>query len=310
MMLFGQTHRLRSLLVVGLMCAGSLLLEGCFARANTPSFDSTAAFEVLKKQCEFGVRPPGTDAHERCRDYLLAELKKSADTAELQAFEHKRGDETFPMWNVIGRFGSSDKPGILLCAHWDTRPTADQELEPADRKKPIIGANDGASGVAVLVQLARMFREKAPPVPVTIILFDGEDLGPKGDNMFLGAKHFASTLKKPIPYSYGILLDMIGDKDLGICKEWNSVAAAPDAVETIWNAARKRGHDDVIIGQTKYSISDDHVPLIRAGLPCVDMIDFDYPHWHTLGDTVDKCSPDSLRAVGETIAEVVYSVKP
>jgi glutaminyl-peptide cyclotransferase len=301
--------RLRVVLLSIVLSALSPLLEGCFAQANSPDFDSARAFDLLRKQCDFGPRPPGTPAHEKCRDYLLSELSTYASSAELQSFEHVRSGKTYKFANVIGKFGKSGTPAILLCAHWDTRPTADQELEPADQKKPILGANDGASGVAVLLELARMFHERPPAVPVTIVLFDGEDFGPKEGDMFLGAKHFASTLKKPTGYRYGILLDMIGDKGLGIYKEWNSVSAAGDVVDRIWSAARSLGHGSAFIDQTKYTISDDHVPLIRAGLPCVDVIDFDYAYWHTLSDTVDKCSPKSLQTVGETIAKVVYSEK-
>jgi len=301
--------RLRSVILPVLLCAVSLLLEGCFAQANPPDFDSARAFDLLRKQCDFGPRPPGTPAHEKCRDYLLAELSKYTASAELQNFEHVRSGKTYPMSNIIARFGKAGTPAILLCAHWDTRPTADQELEPADQRKPILGANDGASGVAVLLELARMFHEHPPAVPVTIVLFDGEDFGPKEGDMFLGAKFFASKLSEKSRYKYGILLDMVGDKDLEIYRESNSQGAAGFVVDKIWTAARKLGHASEFKDQVKYGISDDHIPLIQAGVPCADVIDFDYPYWHTLSDTVDKCSPKSLQTVGETIAKVVYSEK-
>lgn len=301
--------RLRVVLLSVSLAALSLLLEGCFAQANPPEFDSARAFEFLRKQCDFGPRPPGTLAHEKCRDFLLAELRKYASSAELQNFEHVRSGKIYPMSNVIARFGKPGDSGVLLCAHWDTRPTADQELEPADQKKPILGANDGASGVAVLLEMARMFHERPPAVSVTIVLFDGEDFGPKEDNMFLGAKLFASKLSEKSSYKYGILLDMVGDNDLAIYRESNSQRGARFVVDKIWAAARKLGHTSQFKDQVKYGISDDHIPLIEAGVPCADVIDFDYPYWHTLDDTVDKCSPKSLQAVGETIAKVVYSEK-
>ena len=302
----GSRLRLRLSVIVSL-CAASVLLEGCFARANPPAFDAPRAFGILKKQCDFGPRPPGTQAHEKCRDYLLAELRKCATSAELQSFEHVRSGKTYPMWNIIARFGKPGASGILLCAHWDTRPTADQELEPADQKKPILGANDGASGVAILIEMARMFHEKPPSVPVTIVLLDGEDLGPKEADMYLGAKYFASKLGGKTGYRYGILLDMVGDKELGIYRESNSQAAARSVVDKIWEAARRLDYESAFKDSVKYSIWDDHLPLIQAGLPTADVIDFDYAYWHTLDDTVDKCSPESLKIVGETIAEVVYS---
>jgi len=211
------------------------------------------------------------------------------------------------MWIVIASFGPAEGKEILLCAHWDTRPTADEELDAIKQKQPIIGANDGASGVAVLMELARIFKQQAPKVPVTIVLFDGEDLGPTGKDMYLGARYFASKLDKPQTIRYGILLDMIGDKNLQIYRERNSYESAPEIVSKVWKTAARLGYGKTFIDKPKYAISDDHLPLIARGVPCIDLIDFDYAYWHTLDDTVDKCSPDSLRIVGETVAEVVYS---
>jgi len=301
----GISARLRSVILPVLLCGVSLLLEGCFAQANPPDFDSARAFDLLRKQCDFGPRPPGTPAHEKCRDYLYAELSKYTASSELQNFEHVRSGKTFPMSNIIARFGKPGDWGILLCAHWDTRPIADQELEEKDRKKPILGANDGASGVAVLLELARMFHERAPDVPVTIVLFDGEDWGPSTKDMFLGSSYFAARLTGN-RFRFGILLDMIGDKELDIYREGNSQSRARAVTDKIWAAARKLGRDE-FKDEVKYTISDDHLPLIKAGIPTADVIDFDYAYWHTLGDTVDKCSAKSLLAVGETVAQVVYS---
>jgi Zn-dependent M28 family amino/carboxypeptidase len=284
-------------------------MSGCAAQ-TAPSFDTQYSFSVLKKQCDFGPRPPGAEAHEKTRDYLFTELSKHSKAVVLQKFTHIRSGETFEMANIIAGFGDTKQPGILLCAHWDTRPTADEELEAADRKRPILGANDGASGVAVLLELARMFHQRPPAVPVTIVLFDGEDFGPTVKDMLLGSKHFAANLSDKRAFRYGILLDMVGDKDLKIYREANSQSKAGSVVDKIWSAARKLGHDRVFRDELKYQVTDDHVPLIEAGIPCADVIDFDYAYWHTLEDTVDKCSAESLRMVGETIARVVYSEGP
>ncbi len=300
--------RFRAACLVLLLSGAILLLEGCFAQANPPKFDSANAFSILQKQCDFGPRPVGTSAHEKTRDYLFGELRKSADAAELQNFTYTYKGTTYKLSNIIAHFGTSKEPGILLSAHWDTRPTADQELEKADQKKPILGADDGASGVAVLLEMARMFHEKAPAVPVTIVLFDGEDFGPTGKDMFLGSRQFASHMNKA-DYKYGILLDMVGDKTLEVFREGNSEADAKFVSDKIWKAAQDLGFA-AFKDKVKYTIGDDHIPLSQAGLPCADVIDFDYAYWHTLGDTVDKCSPESLRVVGETIAKVVYSEQP
>jgi Zn-dependent M28 family amino/carboxypeptidase len=174
--------------------------------------------------------------------------------------------------------------------------------------KPILGANDGASGVAVLLELARMFKEKPPTVSMTIVLFDGEDFGPTLEDMFLGSRYFAKAMDK-CKYRYGILLDMVGDKGLQIYREGNSQEHAAFVADKIWDAAKSLGREGVFKDRLKYTIQDDHVPLIEAGLPCADVIDFDYAYWHTLDDMLDKCSPESLKAVGETIARVIYSEK-
>lgn len=295
------TSYFRVIALILLAGTGSPILGGCSAQVKPPSFDSTRAFNVLQQQCSFGPRPPGTAPHDQTKDFLAGELRKYADAVELQDFKYK----TYSMTNIIARFGSSDSKGILLCAHWDTRPIADQEMEEKDKKRPIVGANDGASGVAVLLELARMFHDRAPAVPVTIVLFDGEDWGPSATDMFLGSDYFAVRLTGN-RFRYGILLDMVGDKNLDVYREGNSQADAKAVVDKIWAAARKLGHDE-FKDQVKYTISDDHLPLIKAGVPTADVIDFDYAYWHTLGDTVDKCSAKSLLAVGETIAQVVYS---
>jgi Zn-dependent M28 family amino/carboxypeptidase len=211
------------------------------------------------------------------------------------------------MTNIIGRFGNLGKPGVLLCAHWDTRPTADMDSDLIKRKKPIIGANDGASGVAVLLELAHMFRKTPPAVPVTIVFFDGEDWGPGSDDMFLGARYYASRIGSNQKFKYGILLDMVGDSSLNIPREANSQRRAEFVVDKVWKAATDLGYSSSFTNSVKYNISDDHLPLLQAGISCIDVIDFDYPYWHTLADTPDKCSPSSLKIVGETVARVVYS---
>ncbi len=303
-----RSHPMRLYIALALLLAlTSLVLTGCAAQTNRPRFDAAQSFAVLKKQCDFGPRPPGSAEHLKTRDYLFGEVKKYSNRVALQSFKHRRGNESFDMWNIIAGFGPAEGREIVLCAHWDTRPTADEELDAADRKKPIIGANDGASGVAVLIELARMFKQQAPKVPVTIVLFDGEDLGPTGKDMFLGARYFVSKLDKPERINYGILLDMIGDRNLNIPRERNSNVGAPETVDKVWKTAAKLGYGKTFIDTPKYAISDDHVPFLERGIKCIDIIDFDYAYWHTLEDTVDKCSPDSLRIVGETVAEVVYS---
>lgn len=302
-------------LVLILCCTITTL--ACAEQGNTPTqqtpipFDSNRAFEMLKKQCEFGPRPPGSEAHTKTRDYLFSELKKYADTVSLQPYTSEVDTiddppqrKTLHMNNIIAEFGSNHSETFLLAAHWDTRPCADQDPNSENQREPIIGANDGASGVAVLLEIARILKKTPPPRRIIIVLFDGEDYGKTTEQMFFGSRYFAKNMGKWKP-DYGVLLDMIGDKDLDIPKEQFSLAANPEFVEIIWRRAKKLGLDP-FQNRIGPAVMDDHVPLIRAGIPMVNIIDFDYPHWHTLEDTVDKCSPKSLEIVGKLVVSLIY----
>ncbi|MDA1192518.1 MAG: M28 family peptidase [Candidatus Poribacteria bacterium] len=273
-----------------------------------PRMDADLAFAHLTAQTDFGFRVPGTQAHVKTRDYLVKTLKEHTKQVELQPFTERLEGRDVQMWNIVATFGDASKKGIVLCAHWDTRPTADQEVDPAKRKQPISGANDGASGVAVLLEMARQFELFPPKMTVTIVLFDGEDYGPGTDKMFLGSRYYA---RNPLPQAplYAILLDMVGDADLTIPIEPLSWNAARPVVEGVWNAADAIGARAFvrIMGRP---IHDDHVSLIDQGIPAIDIIDFDYPHWHTLGDTPDKCSPESLASVGNVLLRFLYTLKP
>lgn len=306
--------RLRSLIPTVIVLLIFAATPGCSpASGKTATFDQNHAFELLKRQVQFGPRYPGVPGHDKMVSFLSEELKPYADSVDVQKFERNIRGKQLTLHNVAASFNTSGKKWVLLAAHWDSRPTADEEILASKRKMPIPGANDGASGVAVLLELARSFAKSKPDVGVYMIFFDGEDYGPGENDMYLGAKYFAANMGtlakangKPIKFDYGILLDMIGDKNLNIYYEKQSYAAAPDIVKKVWKSAADLGYDDAFIPRVKYSISDDHIPLIRAGVKCIDVIDFDYGPWHTLDDTVDKCSPASLKIVGETIARVVY----
>ncbi|MDQ7051613.1 MAG: M28 family peptidase [candidate division KSB1 bacterium] len=195
-----------------------------------------------------------------------------------------------------------------MAAHWDSRPWADQDPDSANHNKPVPGANDGASGVAVLLEIARVLKQNPPPVGVDIVLFDGEDLGSEGypDTYAAGAQYFAQ--KKSVHYApyLGILLDMIGDRELQIYREANSVRYAPAVVDLVWNYAARLGISN-FYNPVRHEVFDDHVPLLNVGIPCIDLIDFDYPYWHTVHDTPDKCSPESLEKVGRVVLAVIYN---
>ncbi|MDP9350848.1 MAG: M28 family peptidase [Chloroflexota bacterium] len=279
--------------------------SGMPAGSSVPPFDAERAYSYLLRQVEFGPREPGKRGHVECRDYLRAHLRETLGNSSLQPFEMETDRGAIPMWNILAEHDAENPRQVLLCAHWDTRPTADKEPDPEDRDQPIAGANDGASGVAVLLEVASLLRAYPPPYGVRFVLFDGEDYGPGSDRMYLGAKHYAQHLPTPDP-EWGVLLDMVGDRDLGIWRERNSENGAPQVNDRIWRAAKAAGHSDVFHDSEKWSITDDHIPLLEAGVPIVDLIDFDYPYWHTLEDTPDKCSPESLGAVGETLLHALY----
>ncbi|HSI72414.1 MAG TPA: M28 family peptidase, partial [Fimbriimonas sp.] len=208
------------------------------------AFDENRSWLDLTKQLGYGVRAPGSVGHLKTRDYIADELKKTCENVRFQEFTHKwsRNGQTVKMWNVIGEQNwKKAKVRVLLLAHWDTRPTADQEWDRARAGRPILGANDGASGVAVLLELARVLKVSHPEDLGIMYLFtDGEDLGPGLDEMFLGAVHFSKNLPSPPPM-YGILLDMIGDKDLVVPMEPNSRQYAPELMDAFYAHAEAIG---------------------------------------------------------------------
>lgn len=265
-------------------------------------FDSATAWKHLLKQTDFGPRFPGSEAHKATRDWLVDQLKTTCENVRTQEFTHEWSfnSKKVTMWNVIGEVNWKDaKTRVLLIAHWDTRPYADQDPVDKNRAKPIVGANDGASGVAVLLETMNAVKGRLPKdVGVMVLLTDGEDLGPTLDEMFLGAVHFSKNMPTPKP-DYGILLDMIGDKDLKVPIERNSYAYAPKVIRELYAHAAKVGLADTFPNQFGPWIEDDHIPLNEAGLPTVDLIDFEYAPWHTIHDTPDKCSAESLGKVGK-----------
>ncbi len=275
-------------------------------------FDQTKAWAHLIKQCEFGFRVPGTDEHVKCRDYIAEEMKKSCDNVRFQEFTHVWSSTRArkQMWNILGEQGWKDaKVRVVVLAHWDTRPTADQEFTEARAKQPITGANDGASGVAVLLELMRVMKDKRPAdLGILYLMTDGEDLGPGLDEMFLGAVHFSNNQPTPKP-DYGILLDMIGDKNLRIPMEPNSMQMARPLMNAFYDHAAKIGLKSTFPKTLGPEILDDHLALNDKGIPTIDLIDFEYAPWHTLDDTPDKCSAESLGKVGKMM-ESWLSQKP
>ncbi len=290
-----------------------MILEviGVYSQSG-PKFDGETAYQYLKRQCQFGPRVPGTKGHKDCLNYLIQELKKNADQVRKQPFQLplRAGKTPVTMSNIIANFQPAKQRRIILLAHWDTRPWADQDPNPGRRNQPVIGANDGASGVAVLLEIARLLKQHPPAVGVDIVLVDAEDFGAYGDNesWALGSKIFAEQKSANYQPEFGILLDMIGDADQQIFIERYSQQFAPDIVNRVWRTAERLGIG-TFIPDVRFDVMDDHIRLLRVGIPCIDIIDFDYPYWHTTADTPDKCSATSLANVGQVVATVIYEFK-
>jgi Zn-dependent M28 family amino/carboxypeptidase len=212
--------------------------------------------------------------------------------------------------NVLARFGASSPDRILLVAHWDTRPQADQAEDPEDRRLPVPGANDGASGVAVILEIAQALAENPLPVGLDVLLTDGEDYGPGEEDMYLGARWYAAHLPAGPRPRYALVLDMVADREPGFEVEEHSRRAAPEVVDRVWGLARQMGYGDLFTTASAGEIDDDHVPLIGAGIRAVDVIDMEYgpdnAYWHSPRDLPRNTSRETLRAVGNVVAELLY----
>ena len=253
-------------------------------------FDGERAWEDVARQCRMGPRTPGSAAHAEVRAWIREELAAAGWTVE----EIQSEMLGHPVYNLLAR-RSDAPPRVLFGAHYDSRIYADEDPDPAKRLEGMPGANDGASGVAVLLEMARVLPPETEDI--WLVFFDAEDSGGiENWDWLLGSRAFAASLQTN-PDAV-IILDMIGDADLNIYQERNSDTAL---TESIWKTAAKLGYDDVFIPQPKYRMLDDHTPFLEKGIPAVDIIDFDYPYWHTTADTPDKVSAQSLEIVGTTM---------
>ena len=308
--------RLRLLLASWLVLGVSV---ACGQQA--PYFDGRKAFRLLERQVALGPRQPGSEGHAAMVRFLQEFLEPLADEVILQrvSMPHPYRNGPLHITNVVARFNASARSHLLLLAHYDTRALADQDDDPANRNLPILGANDGASGVAVLLTLAQIMDQDTPPVGVDLLFVDAEDVGRSGDvaNFGLGAKAFVPEMARLLGGAlprYAVLLDMVGDAELTLPMEYHSWRDARSIVQRIWSLAAELGYTQ-FQARVGPAIYDDHMPFLEAGIPTVDIIDFDYPntqtnYWHTLQDTPDKCSPESLEAVGTVVTTLVYSERP
>ncbi len=286
-------------------------------------FDAERAFGYLKKQVAFGSRVPGSPAHKQCLDWMEDFFRKMGYKTRKQTFPGRpflMGGKTIEGVNLFAYRENPSTPTVRLAlsAHWDCRPYADSDPNRRSRSLPVPGANDAASGVAVLMELARLFQTQPPPADFVFVLFDQEDGGQRYSDVgwCLGSRHAAENWPNDLPIDWGINLDMIGDRNLRIRVDPTSFQKARAQTLKIWRVGMLRYPEH--FSQTFWSeILDDHIPFLDRGIPYVNLIDFEYDAWHTVLDTPDQCSAESLRVVGEVVAEVVYreggppeSVKP
>jgi Zn-dependent M28 family amino/carboxypeptidase len=256
-------------------------------------FSGEKALADVRTQVAFGPRTPGSGGHAQVQAWIVSELEAAGWIVEIQSSEMLG----HPVGNIVAK-RNDEAPEIILGAHYDTRFIADNEPNPQNHDQPVPGANDGASGVAVLLELARAM--PAEGIPTWLVFFDTEDNGRiDGWDWILGSRAFVKQNPALTPRAV-VIVDMVGDADLNLYLESNSTPAIRDE---IWTVASELGHGKVFIQEEKYSMLDDHTPFLEAGLPAVDIIDFDYPYWHTLEDTPDKISAASLEAVGSTLLE-------
>lgn len=284
-----------------LLVAGTIYLPQFYV-TNTAAFDGGRAMGDVHYQMSLGARIPGSEGHAKLREYVIAELEKAGWETEVQQAEMMG----HTIYNLVGkRNGNASDPWIILGAHYDSRIVADHDPDPAKQSQPVPGANDGASGVAVLLELARTLPEDLPGT-IWLVFFDAEDNGSlPGWDWILGSTAFVEGLQgKP---DAAVIVDMIGDANLRIPYERNS---NPELVQEIWNAAAIQGFEEIFVPEPGLSILDDHAPFLRAGIPAVDIIDFTYPYYHTTSDTADKVSPASLKAVGDTLRAWLEEIQP
>ena len=282
---------------------------GTVATSPKPAFDGAKAMTYVQAQMAFGPRVPGTEAHRKAGDWLVAEMRQRADTVIVQEWTHTTVDgKQLPMRNVFARINPAATQRILYLAHWDSRPKAEKSRMAGDRVLPTPGANDGASGVALLMAVADELKKQPATVGVDLLFVDGEDWGDFGgpfQDVLIGSQYFAANMPSDYRPLFGVLFDMIGDRDLKIPIEDISVQKAPEVVKLVWDAAASIGHANVFTQDNQGAITDDHVPFLNKGLRVIDVIDINYEWHHTVEDLADKVSVKSLQVVGEVAMQLI-----
>lgn len=286
---------------------------------SIPHFNGDNAYAQVKAQVEFGPRNPGSAGHNLALIYLQNELNKYADEVSIQSFTYPGYNEELNLTNVIAKFNPGNKNRIMICVHWDTRPRSEHSRDTTKRNLPVPGANDGASGCGVILELARVLSEKKPDIGIDLVLFDGEDYGKENDldNYCLGSKYYSVNIPQSVYPRFAVLLDMVGDKEALFMKEAGSMQYAPDIVNLVWDIAGQL-NAPTFIPRTGESVYDDHIPLNQAGIKTIDIIDeelvgADSPverrnYWHSDKDTMENIGKETLQQVGDVLVHLLYSI--
>lgn len=297
-----------------LACGGAETSDADAAAARPATlqpieFDGEKAYGYVQRQMAFGARVPGTAAHRAAGDWLVAQLRATADTVIVQSWTHTTADgKRLPMRNVFARFNPTATRRVLYLAHWDSRPSAEKSTGSAAQASPTPGANDGASGVAILLGVADALKARpAANVGVDLLFVDGEDWGDfdTDTDVLIGSRYFANRLPQGYAPMFGVLFDMVGEANAEFQYESHSARVAPDVIQRVWGAAQRLGHSAYFSTREWGPITDDHLPLIEKGLKVIDIIDIDYAYHHTDQDTADKVSPVTLQVVGNVAMAVL-----
>ena len=289
-----------------------------------PVFNQDSAYRYVKEQVDFGPRVPNSKAHAECATYLVKKFESFGAQVIEQKFKSRSFDgKILSGVNIVASYNPDASKRVLLCSHWDSRPFADNDPDPKNHNTPIDGANDGASGVGILMEIARQIQSQPIDIGIDIVLFDLEDYGQPSesdlpqvqDSWALGAQYWSKTPHIPgYRARYGILLDMVGAKDILFTKEYFSMGYASGTVEKVWQHAAKLGYDAVFQNIEAGSVMDDHVYVNKfAQIPTIDIIHHDnttessfFPYWHTVKDNMDAIEPSSLNIVGRVLLDVIY----
>ncbi len=294
---------------------------------KSPEFNKDSAFSYVSAQVAFGPRVPNTKAHQKCADYLFAKMKSyTSHVVDQKSVVRSFDDKNLNIRNIIGSFNPEKQTRIFLCSHWDSRPFADHDPDPKNYNTPIDGANDGASGVGILLEVARVLAANNPGIGVDIVFFDAEDYGQpqdkepqKEDTWCLGSQYWAKNPHVPdYKANFGILLDMVGAANAVFLKEGYSIQYAPDIVNNVWSAASRIGFSSFFPEQNGGYITDDHVYVNQIrNFPVIDIIHQDqsgnhsfFEHWHTVGDKIQVIDQGTLKAVGQTLLQVIFETAP